>query len=137
MRTGQHLEAFSTTFGLVASAAIHLAAFAYLASATAQFNFDFEIALPAEVEFGLTGEMDMAAAPAPPRATGAPDPRWAGQLSQDVEHPTLDAGVPMDAGPDADADADAISISPVRPNSTSAGSAISKSKLNCAGALAM
>ena len=106
MRTGQHLEAFSTTFGLVASAAIHLAAFAYIASATAQFNFDFEIALPAEVEFGLTGEMEMAAASAPPRATGSPDPRWAGQVSQDVEHPTLDAGVPIDAGPDTDTDTD-------------------------------
>ena len=103
MRTGQHIEAFSTTFGLLASAAIHLAAFAYIASATAHFNFDFEIALPAEVEFGLTGEMEMAAAP--PRATGASDPRWAGEVSQDGEDPLVDAGVPIDAGTDADADA--------------------------------
>ena len=106
MRTGQHIEAFSTTFGLLASAAIHLAAFAYIASATAHFNFDFEIALPAEVEFGLTGEMEMAAA-APPRATGASDPRWAGEVSQDGEDPLVDAGVPIDAGADADAGTDA------------------------------
>jgi hypothetical protein len=106
MRTGQHIEAFSTTFGLVASAAIHLAAFAYIASATAHFNFDFEIALPAEVEFGLTGEMEMAAA-APPRATGASDPRWAGEVSQDGEDPLVDAGVPMDANAGTDANADA------------------------------
>jgi hypothetical protein len=128
MRTGQHIEAFSTTFGLVASAAIHLAAFAYIASATAHFNFDFEIALPAEVEFGLTGEMEMAAA-APPRATGASDPRWAGKVSQDGEDPLVDAGVPMDAdagtdaGTDADADTDA-EVGPVAPSTISGPSRI-------------
>ena len=106
MHTGQHLEAFSTTFGLVASAAIHLAAFAYVASVTAQFDFDFEIALPAEVEFGLTGEMEMAAAQAPPRATGSPDPRWAGEVSEDGDDPLVDAGVPMDTDADAGADTD-------------------------------
>ncbi len=104
MRTGQHLEAFSTTLGLVASAAVHLAAFAYLASATAQFDFDFELTLPAEVEFGLTGEMEMAASPAPPLATGAPDPRWSRAAGQDEEDPTVDAGVPIGADTDAGAD---------------------------------
>ena len=124
MRTGQHIEAFSTTFGLLASAAIHLAAFAYIASATAHFNFDFEIALPAEVEFGLTGEMEMAAA-APPRATGASDPRWAGEVSQDGEDPLVDAGVPIDAdaGTDADAGAD-TEVVPVAPSTISGPSRI-------------
>jgi hypothetical protein len=106
MRTGQHLEAFSTTFGFVASAAVHLAAFAYIASATVHFDFDFEIALPAEVEFGLTGEMAMAAADAPPRAAGSPDPRWASAASQEGEDSTRDAGVPFDAGTIADAGTD-------------------------------
>jgi hypothetical protein len=106
MHTGQHLEAFSTTFGLVASAAVHLAAFAYIASATAHFNFDFEIALPAEVEFGLTGEMEMAAADAPPRATGSPDPRWGSAVTQEGQDPIADAGVPFDGGTAADADTD-------------------------------
>ena len=118
MHTGQHLEAFSTTFGLVASAAIHLAAFAYIASATAQFDFDFEIALPAEVEFGLTGEMEMAAAQAPPRATGSPDPRWAGEVSEDGDDPLIDAGVPMDtdAGADTDTAADTAADTDTAPD---------------------
>lgn len=107
MRTGQQLETFSTTFGFVASVAVHLAAFAYIASATAQFDFDFALTLPAEVEFGLTGEMAMAAAPAPPRATGSPDPRWAsaaGQREEERKQPAIDAGIPED--PDRNTDAD-------------------------------
>jgi hypothetical protein len=103
MRTGQQLETFSTTFGLVASAAVHLAAFAYIASVTAQFDFDFELTLPTEVEFGLTGEMAMAASEPPPRATGAPDPRWASTGNQEGQDPTVDAGVPTDAGLPIDA----------------------------------
>ena len=102
MRTGQHVEAFSTTFGLVASLAVHLAALAYLASATAQYDFDFELTLPTEVEFGLTGEMAMAAAP--PRATGSPDPRW-GDLAPkagDSDRSTIDAGVPVNPNTDPD-----------------------------------
>ena len=112
MRAGQQLETFSATFGLVASVAIHMAGLAYITSVSAQYDFDFELTLPAEVEFGLTGEMEMAAAPAPPRATGSPDPRWAGarQNQEDPEIPTIDAGVPMgpepDAGTDAGTDAD-------------------------------
>ena len=106
MRTGQHLEAFSTTFGLVASVALHLTAFAYIASVTAQFDFDFELTLPAEVEFGLTGEMEMAAAPALPRATGATDPRWSGEPHQEGDESAPDAGVPLEADTDADPDPD-------------------------------
>ena len=116
MRTGQHLETFSATFGLVASAAVHLAAFTYIASATAHFSFEFELTLPAEVEFGLTGEMEMAAADAPTSARGALDPRGSGQATQG--DPLIDAGVPLppdtdagtdtgtDTGADAGADAD-------------------------------
>ena len=83
MRKGQHLEAFSTTFGLVASAALHIAALAYIASATADFDFDFELTLPTEVEFGVTEgvELAMAAEPQPvpvrepvPERTPNPDP---------------------------------------------------------------
>ena len=103
MRTGQQLEAFSTTFGLVASAAVHLAALAYITSVPAHFDFDFELTLPAEVEFGLTGEMAMAAAPTPPRAAGAPDPRWSRATDQRAEDPVIDAGVPLDAVADTDA----------------------------------
>ncbi len=102
MSTGQQLEAFSTTFGLVASLAIHLAALASLTSATTQYDFDFELKLPAEVEFGLTGEMAMAPAEEPPSARGSPDPRWAGDAQEAEDHapPTIiDAGVP-DAGAD-------------------------------------
>ncbi|MBW2214640.1 MAG: hypothetical protein JRF48_09450 [Deltaproteobacteria bacterium] len=106
MRTGQQLEAFSTMLGVVASVAVHLAALAYIATISAQFDFDFELTLPAEVEFGLTGEMEMAAAPAPPRATGATDPRWSGEPNQEGEHPTTDAGVPLDPDTDADTDTD-------------------------------
>ena len=122
MRAGQHLETFSTAFGLVASLAVHLAAFAYIASATAQFDFDFELTLPIEVEFGLTGEMEMAAADMPPKATGTPDPRWSGALGEDGDDHTPDAGVPMDtdAGTDAGTDADADEVEAVAP-STLAG----------------
>ena len=108
MRTGQHLEAFSTTFGLVASVAVHLTAFAYIASVTADFDFDFELTLPAEVEFGLTGEMAMAAAPSPPRATGAPDPRWTRATDEETGEDLLDAGVPLDADTDADSGTDTV-----------------------------
>ncbi len=105
MRAGQQLEAFSTTFGLVASLALHLAAFAYIASATAQYDFDFELTLPAEVEFGLTDEMAMAAAAPPPRARGATDPRWTSAASRGAD-PIQDAGVPMDTDTDAGTDTD-------------------------------
>ncbi|MGB3051326.1 MAG: hypothetical protein WBB42_10035 [Polyangiales bacterium] len=124
MSTGQQLEAFSTTFGLVASLAIHVTALAYIMSATAQYDFDFELALPAEVEFGLTGEMAMAADSAPPRATGSPDPRWAGDApkDEDPEAERIDAGVPLD---DADTDTDAgLNSFPVSPPTLSGPSRI-------------
>ncbi len=98
-------------FGLVASLALHLAVFAYVARATASFDFEFSLTLPAEVEFGITEEMAMsgsglhgtdpskpanAAAGAVPAAGAEPEP----------PKPALDAGVPLerearDAGPDA------------------------------------
>ncbi len=112
MRAGQQLEAFSTTFGLVASLALHFSALAYVTAATAHFDFDFELTLPAEVEFGLTGEMAMAAAPIP-RATGAPDPRWAdpgARPTDEAEHPPIDAGVPEDTDTDTDTHTDADAV---------------------------
>ena len=108
MSTGQQLEAFSTTFGLVASLAVHLTAFAYITSVTAQYDFDFELTLPAEVEFGLTAEMATAADLSPPRATGSPDPRWAGNATQTPDPEPIDAGVPQDdTDTDTDTDTDA------------------------------
>ena len=110
MSTGQQLEAFSTTFGLVGSLAAHLCAFVYITSATAHYGFDFALTLPAEVEFGFTGEMEMAADPAPPPATGFPDPRWTGNAAEgdSPKAEPIDAGVPMqDAGTDADTGSDA------------------------------
>ena len=104
MRTGQHLEAFSTTFGIVASVALHIAALAYITTAAAHFDFDFELTLPAEVEFGLTGEMAMAAAPAPPSATGAPDARRTPTPGDQERDPVPDAGVPLDSDSDSDSE---------------------------------
>jgi hypothetical protein len=110
MHAGQHVEAFSTAFGLVTSVVLHIAAFAYIASVTSQFDFDFELTLPAEVEFGLTEEMAMAVATPPPRATGAPDPRWTSEADQrdEGQEPTPDAGVPTDTGTDPDAGTDTV-----------------------------
>lgn len=65
MRTGQQLEAYSTTFGLVVSAALHIAAFAYVANATAHYDFDFELTLPTEVEFGVAEGMELAVGAGP------------------------------------------------------------------------
>ena len=112
MRTGQQLEAFSTMFGLVVSVGVHLAAFAYITNATRHFDFDFELTLPAEVEFGLTDEMAMAAAP---RAAAPVDP-GAGPPAEHPEEPAPlpDAGAAIadtdaatDAGTDAGTDTDA------------------------------
>lgn len=92
MRVGQQLEVFSTSLGLVASLALHLAAFAYIASATAQFEFDFDLTLPAEVEFGVTDGMDFAAAPsAAARAVAATSPE---EPSPQRDALIVDAGVP-------------------------------------------
>ncbi|MDH3202942.1 MAG: MSCRAMM family adhesin SdrC, partial [Myxococcales bacterium] len=106
MRTGQQLEAFSTTFGLLASLLLHAAVFGYVASRTADFDFDFDLTLPAEVEFGLTEGM---AATATPRGTARPSTanRAIGELTED-HTPELDAGVPdSDADSVADTDTDA------------------------------
>ena len=63
MRAGQQVETVATAVGFVASLALHLALFAYVASRTEHFAFDFELTLPTEVEFGVTegAELTMAA----------------------------------------------------------------------------
>ena len=92
MRAGQHLEAFSTSFGIAASAALHVAAFLYLASVTADFDFDFSLTLPTEVEFGVADGMELAvggsAASSGQPGSAAPD-ATAGAAAI-----TLDGGVP-------------------------------------------
>ncbi|MGB5310637.1 MAG: hypothetical protein WBN38_01115 [Polyangiales bacterium] len=108
MRAGQQLELFSAAFGLAASAALHIAAFAYIASATAHFDFDFALTLPAEVEFGVADGMEFAAAPSQARteAGGAIDDRPKAEPTDAV---IIDGGVPdtdTDADEDTDADAD-------------------------------
>ncbi|MGB5680769.1 MAG: hypothetical protein WBM47_02885, partial [Polyangiales bacterium] len=108
MRAGQQLEVFSAAFGLAASAALHIAAFAYIASATAHFDFDFALTLPAEVEFGVADGMEFAAAPSQARteAGGAIDDRPKAEPTDAV---IIDGGVPdtdTDADEDTDADAD-------------------------------
>ena len=99
MRAGQRVEAFSTAFGIVASLALHLAAFAYVASATAQFDFDFTLTLPTEVEFGVAEGMDLA-------VTGTQAAPATGTIgSEPGDAPTegmgIDAGVP-EPEPDSD-----------------------------------
>ncbi len=107
MGTGQQLEAFSTTFGLVASLLLHAAVFGYVASRTASFDFDFELTLPTEVEFGLTEGMTATATPQGskgPRRAGASQPAI-GEIT-DQPTPSIDAGVPdQDSGVETDANA--------------------------------
>ncbi|MDH3485856.1 MAG: MSCRAMM family adhesin SdrC [Myxococcales bacterium] len=106
MRTGQQLEAFSTTFGLLASLLLHAAVFGYVASRTADFDFDFDLTLPAEVEFGLTEGMAATATPSGTARPSTANPAI-GELTED-HTPELDAGVPdSDADSVADTDTDA------------------------------
>jgi len=110
MRSGQQLEAFSTTFGLVASVLLHAAVFGYVASRTANFDFDFELTLPNEVEFGLTEEMAATAKPggtAGPKS-GATSNSAVGELT-DEPIQQIDAGVP-DQAPDTDAGTDTDTV---------------------------
>lgn len=102
MRTGQQLEAYSTTFGLIVSVAVHVAALAYIARATAHYDFDFDLALPAEVEFGVTEGMELAIGGQAnsPTAAGAgkserrpdevsePDPDWETEREIETEAET-------------------------------------------------
>jgi len=116
---------FSATFGLAASAALHISAFAYVTTATAPFDFDFTLTLPVEVEFGVAEGMELAVA-AKPQPPGAAIQEGATPARSDAM--TVDAGVPdadtdadahagadadagadTDADTDADADADAVS----------------------------
>jgi hypothetical protein len=76
MRAGQQLEGIATALGLAASLALHLALFAYVASRTAQFDFDFELTLPTEVEFGVTEGSELVVSSNPPDALeAAPEPQ--------------------------------------------------------------
>jgi len=105
MCAGQRLEAFSTTFGLLASLAFHASLFAYIASRTADFDFDFDLTLPAEVEFGLTDEMS-APATAPAVASAGARNEAVGEIVEGVG--TLDAGVPdPPSEPASEADSEA------------------------------
>jgi hypothetical protein len=113
MRAGQQLEVFSATFGLAASAVLHFAAFAYIASATAQFDFDFAITLPAEVEFGIAEGMELAGAPAQ-ASSSAGGVVETGPKAAPSDAVIIDAGVAetdtradADANTETDADADA------------------------------
>ena len=76
----------------MASLALHLAAFAYIASATAQFEFDFELTLPAEVEFGSDGRDGLRRSRirrCPSRAATSPE-----EPSPQSDALIVDAGVP-------------------------------------------
>jgi len=104
VRADQQLQEFATTFGLVASLLFHAAVFGYIASRTANFDFDFELTLPTEVEFGLTEGMVAAATPggvARQASDGMGD-----KAVGDEPKPGIDAGVPDNTGADTDADAD-------------------------------
>lgn len=108
MRAGQRLEMFSATFGLAASAALHIAAFAYVANATAQFDFDFTLTLPVEVEFGVAEGMELAVAPKSQSLGGIVSQGGAAAPSDAI---IADAGVPdVDAGADPVADAGAAAV---------------------------
>lgn len=104
MRTGQRLEASSTAFGLVASFAVHLALFVYLSGVTSSYDFDFELVLPAEVEFGVTEEVTIDEVAFPSPATRRAAGKRATEPSDDLTEPLVDAGVreTPDAGPDTD-----------------------------------
>jgi hypothetical protein len=123
MRAGQQLEAFATIFGLVASLLFHAAVFGYVASRTANFDFDFELTLPMEVEFGLTEGVVAAAAPGGvARQVGdGTGERAAG----DEPDPGIDAGVrDADTVAEADADTDADAEIPVGPSAITGPSRI-------------
>ena len=92
MRAGQQLELLSTGFGLAASLGLHLAAFAYIESATAQFDFQFELTLPTEVEFGVTEGMELSVAQ-PAGTPDAPTPAEP-QARPKSDAMLVDAGVP-------------------------------------------
>ncbi|MGD8824614.1 MAG: hypothetical protein PVI24_06525 [Myxococcales bacterium] len=107
MRAGQRLEAFSTAFGVLASVAVHLGLFAYVTSVTSSYDFDFDLTLPAEVEFGLTEEMAMEAPAAPGGPSRATSTRGS-KAREDLTEPILDAGVSQ--APDAGVDDTEIDV---------------------------
>ncbi len=87
MRAGQQLEVVATALGLFASLALHLALFAYVASRTAQFDFEFELALPTEVEFGVTDGSELAIRAEPATEQPAPKPKPAAVSSAEGPKP--------------------------------------------------
>lgn len=110
MRAGQRLEAYSTAFGLLASLAVHFALFAYVTSVTSSYDFDFELVLPAEVEFGITEEMAAVDAPAPAGVTSKAGSTHGPKNPKGLSEPSIDAGVSQasDAGVnDTETDVDA------------------------------
>lgn len=116
MRAGQRLEALSATVGLLASVALHLGVFAYVARVTSSFDFDFELTLPAEVEFGVTEEMAMSGVSAP---SGNPSEQAASPIREPAQPgPTdsaLDAGVPFTPDASIAPDADAVAATDAVP----------------------
>lgn len=109
MRAGQQLEVFSAAFGVAASAALHIAAFAYVASATAQFDFDFDLTLPAEVEFGVAEGMELGGAPTLPAAhaggTAETEPKATPSDAVIIDAGVQDTEADTDANTDTDTDA--------------------------------
>jgi hypothetical protein len=97
MRAGQQLEMFSAAFGLAASAALHIAAFVYLANATSHFDFDFALTLPAEVELGVTEGVDL--------ALGGTGPNTDSDPNTDT-NPDMDATSDANPEPDRERDRD-------------------------------
>ena len=87
MRAGQQLEVVATALGLVASLALHLALFAYVASRTAQFEFEFDLAMPTEVEFGVTEGSELAIRSEPATEQPAPEPKPAATSSAEGPKP--------------------------------------------------
>ncbi len=111
MRAGQHLETFSTTFGVAVSLALHLGAFAYLASATAHFDFDFELTLPAEVELGVAEGMELKVASRPAAGTvGTSDPN-ADPNADPNPNPNADPKTEPDPEPEPDVEPETEPIS--------------------------
>ena len=78
----------------VVSLALHAALFGYVYWATSAPDLGFEFELPMEVEFGLTEAVTVSQAPSAPPEEVASTPE-----TEEGEGASLDAGVPIDAGP--------------------------------------
>jgi hypothetical protein len=114
MRGGQHLEAFSTGFGLAVSAALHIAALAYVASVTASYDFDFELTLPTEVEFGVADGAELSVGGHQASSPSGGTTKSARSPASDAI--IIDAGVPNHIE-DTAADTDAATATATAPES--------------------